>query len=129
MYTYRKQVTPNPGTPGSTSNYIIYSLDISGLAVYRIADVEIDAMLCDSGNPSTSKIYYRKIQIVDNALSPSSTIFTNPSYTYQENITTRLFLSGIDYIQSTSTLRVKTTNPTGASRNGTCSVTFKINFY
>jgi hypothetical protein len=32
MITYRKQVSPNATTPSGSTNYVIYELDITGIA-------------------------------------------------------------------------------------------------
>jgi hypothetical protein len=133
MYTYRKQVSPDPTTAASTTGYTIYSLDINSIATYKMADVEIIASLITNDmDPITSTIYYRKLQIVDDAVTPDYTYLpVNSSYTYKQD-PAYLFLSSIVYTQSGSgkgTIDIKTTNPTGASVSGTCFVHFKINFY
>lgn len=133
MYTYRKQVSPNPTTAASTSNYVIYSLDINNIATYKMADVEIIASLSTTNDPNNiSTIYYRKLQLVDSTLTP---IYIYPpknsSFNYNLN-TSDLYLSEISYVQSganNGNIQIKTTNPTGTSRTGTCFVHFKINFY
>jgi hypothetical protein len=62
MYTYRKQVSPNATTAASTSNFVIYSLDLNGIATNRMADVEVIASLSTTNDPNNiSTIYYRKL--------------------------------------------------------------------
>lgn len=135
MYTYRKQVFPNATTAASTSNFVIYSLDLNGIATNRMADVEVIASLSTTNDPNNiSTIYYRKLQLVDSTLSPNySYPPKNSSFNYNLN-TSDLYLSEISYVQSggginNGNIQIKTTNPTGTSRTGTCFVHFKINFY
>ena len=113
MYTYRKQVSPNTTTPASTTNYVVYSLDLNSIATYNMADVEVIASLYSADNVST--IYYRKLQLVNSALSPnydyppknSSFIFAIPE------TPTNVYLSKIQYIQSganNGNIEIQTTN-------------------
>ena len=136
MYTYRKQVSPNSTTPASTSNYVIYQLDISGIATYKMADVEVIASLSIDSSINISTIYYRKLQIVNTAITPDYGSYTagNSSFEYVTDPSTNLYLSEISYVQSggganNNNIQIKTTNPTGASKTGTCFIHFKINFY
>jgi len=133
MYTYRKQVSPNTTTPASTTNYVVYSLDLNSIANYKIADVEVIASLSIASELNISTIYYRKLQLVDPALNP---IYMYPpknsSFNYVLDVGSDLYLSKIQYIQSganNGNIEIQTTNPTGTSRTGTCFVHFKINFY
>jgi hypothetical protein len=134
MITYRKQVSPNTTTPASTTNYVVYSLDLNSIATYNMADVEVIASLVTTNGPSnTSTIYYRKLQLVNPALTP---IYAYPpknsSFDYVLDVGSDLYLSKIQYIQSganNGNIEIQTTNPTGTSRTGTCFVHFKINFY
>jgi len=134
MYTYRKQVSPNTTTPASTTNYVVYSLDLNSIATYNMADVEVIASLVTTNDPSnTSTIYYRKLQLVNPALTP---IYAYPpknsSFNYVLDVGSDLYLSKIQYIQSganNGNIEIQTTNPTGTSQVGTCFVHFKINFY
>jgi hypothetical protein len=133
MYTYRKQVVINAFTPASTSGYVIYELDINNIAQNKMADVEVIASLSTTNDPNNiSTIYYRKLQLVDSTLSPNySYPPKNSSFNYNLN-TSDLYLSEISYVQSGANngkIQIKTTNPTGTSRTGTCFVHFKINFY
>lgn len=135
MYTYRKQVSPNATTAASTSNFVIYSLDLTGIATNKMADVEVIASLSTTNDPNNiSTIYYRKLQIVDSTLSTTNSYVSPPknsSFNYNLN-TSDLYLSEISYVQSgtnNGNIQIKTTNPTGTSRTGTCFVHFKINFY
>ena len=131
MITYRKQVSPNPSTPPSTSGYIIYQLDINSLAANKMADVEIIASLSTALNTST--IYYRKLQIIDSLISPDySGPSNNSSFNYVLDVGVDLYLSEISYVQTgadAGKIQIKTTNPTGGPGVGTCFVHFKINFY
>ena len=135
MYTYRKQVSPNPTTPASTAGYVIYSLDLNSIATYNMADVEVIASLSITSDPNISTIYYRKLQLVSDALSPNySYPPKNSSFNYVADVGANLYLSEISYVQSggganNGNIQIKTTNPTGASKTGTCFVHFKINFY
>jgi len=131
MYTYRKQVYPNSTTPAGTSNYVIYQLDINGIANYKMADVEIIASLSIDPSTNTSTIYYRKLQIVNSATTPEYGTYTggNSSFEYVLDPSINLHLSEISYEQITGNIQIKTTNPTGASKTGNCFVHFKINFY
>jgi hypothetical protein len=135
MYTYRKQVSPNSTTAASTTNFVIYELDLNGIATNKMADVEVIASLSTANDPNNiSTIYYRKLQLVASTLSPNySYPPKNSSFNYNLN-TSDLYLSEISYVQSGSgasngNIQIKTTNPTGTSRTGTCFVHFKINFY
>jgi hypothetical protein len=133
MYTYKKQVSPNATTAASTSNFVIYSLDLNGIAANKMADVEVIASLSTINDPNNiSTIYYRKLQLVASTLSPNySYPPKNSSFNYNLN-TSDLYLSEISYVQSGANngkIQIKTTNPTGTSRTGTCFVHFKINFY
>ena len=133
MYTYRKQFSPNSTTPASTSNYVIYSLDLNSIATYNMADVEVIASLSITSDLNISTIYYRKLQLVDPALSPSYTYPPkNSSFNYVLDVGANLYLSEISYVQTSTNngnIQIKTTNPTGTSQTGTCFVHFKINFY
>jgi hypothetical protein len=135
MYTYRKQVSPNSTTPASTAGYVIYSLDLNSIATYNMADVEVIASLSITSDPNISTIYYRKLQLVSDALNP---IYTYPpknsSFNYAADVGINLYLSEISYVQSggganNGNIQIKTTNPTGTSKTGICFVHFKINFY
>ena len=94
MYTYRKQVSPNSTTPASTTNYVVYSLDLNSIATYNMADVEVIASLYSTENVST--IYYRKLQLVNPALTP---IYAYPpknsSFDYVLDVGSDLYLSKI----------------------------------
>jgi hypothetical protein len=129
MITYRKQIILNATTAASTTNFVIYQLDINSIATYKMADVEIITSLYVNNNVST--IYYRKLQLVDPALNPFySSPPTNSSFNFVEPPTpTDLYLSEILYNQSTGNIQIKTTNPTLASQSGICFAHFKINFY
>jgi hypothetical protein len=133
MYTYRKQVLVNSLTPASTADYVIYQLDINSIATYKMADVEIITSLCTIVNTST--IYYRKLQIIDPAISPDYSAFPagNSSFRYIADIAADLYLSEISYVQTgtnNGNIQIKTTNPTGSPSTGIpCFVHFKINFY
>jgi hypothetical protein len=137
MITYRKQVSPNSTTPASTSGYVIYSLDLNSISTYKMADVEIIASLSITSTLNISTIYYRKLQLVDPALSPSynspsPTNIKNSSFNYVADTPSNLYLSEISYVQTSTNngnIQIKTTNPTGTSQIGTCFVHFKINFY
>jgi len=133
MYTYRKQVSPNSTTPASTAGYVIYSLDLNSIATYNMADVEVIASLSITSDTNISTIYYRKLQLVNPALTP---IYAYPpknsSFNYVLDVGSDLYLSKIQYIQSganNGNIEIQTTNPTGTSKTGTCFVHFKINFY
>jgi hypothetical protein len=133
MITYRKQVSPNATTAASTTNFVIYELDINSIATYKMADVEIIASLSTTNDPyNISTIYYRKLQLVDSTLSPDySYPPKNSSFTYVADVGADLYLSEISYVQSggnAGKIQIKTTNPTASSRNGICFVHFKINF-
>lgn len=135
MYTYRKQVSPNATTAASTSNFVIYSLDLNGITTNKMADVEVIASLSTTNDPNNiSTIYYRKLQLVDSTLSPNYNYPPkNSSFNYNLN-TSDLYLSEISYVQSggginNGNIQIKTTNPTGTSKTGICFVHFKINFY
>ena len=132
MYTYRKQVVVNAFTPASTSGYVIYQLDINGIATNKMADVEIISSLNTGGiSPNfPSTIYYRKLQLVNQTLSPDYAYSPiNSSFTYVADIFINLYLSEISYDQSTGNIQIKTTNPTASPQSGICFVHFKINFY
>ena len=136
MYTYRKQVSPNANTAASTSNFVIYELDINSIAAHKMADVEVIASLSTANDPNNiSTIYYRKLQLVDSTLSPNySYPPKNSSFNYVVDVGADLYLSEISYVQSgggesNGKIQIKTTNPTGTSKTGTCFVHFKINFY
>ena len=133
MYTYRKQVSPNSTTPASTAGYVIYSLDLNSIATYNMADVEVIASLSITSDTNISTIYYKKLQLVNPALTP---IYAYPpknsSFNYVLDVGSDLYLSKIQYIQSganNGNIEIQTTNPTGTSKTGTCFVHFKINFY
>jgi hypothetical protein len=132
MYTYRKQVSPDPTTAASTTDYVIYTLDINSIATYKMADVEIIASLITDPDRITSTIYYKKLQIVDDTVTPDYSYSPiNSSYTYKQD-PAYLFLSNITYTQSgggKGRIDIKTTNPSGDIATGTCFVHFKINFY
>lgn len=133
MITYRKQVSPNSTTPASTSGYVIYSLDLNSISTYKMADVEIIASLSITSTLNISTIYYRKLQLVDPALSPTYALPPkNSSFNYVADAPSNLYLSEISYVQTSTNngnIQIKTTNPTGTSKTGTCFVHFKINFY
>jgi len=136
MYTYRKQVSPNSTTPSGSTNYVIYELDISSIANYKMADVEVIASLSIEPDTNISTIYYRKLQIVDTAISPDYAAYPagNSSFEYVVDAGSNLYLSEISYVQSgggasNNNIQIKTTNPTATSKTGTCFVHFKINFY
>ena len=135
MYTYRKQVVVNAFTPASTSGYVIYQLDINGIATNKMADVEIISSLNTGGiGPNnTSTIYYRKLQLVNQTLSPDYSYSPiNSSFTYVLDVGINLYLSEISYDQNganAGNIQIKTTNPAAESKSGTCFVHFKINFY
>jgi hypothetical protein len=101
-----------------------------------MADVEVIASLSTTNDPNNiSTIYYRKLQLVDSTLSPDySYPPKNSSFNYVADVGADLYLSEISYVQSggginNGNIQIKTTNPTGTSRTGTCFVHFKINFY
>ena len=137
MITYRKQILLNATTAASTTNFVIYQLNINSIATYKMADVEIITSL--STSPFTplniSTIYYRKLQIINDLVDPSYSGFLlgNSSFTFVTPTTpTNLYLSEISYRQTNpnrNKIQIKTTNPTGANQAGTCFVHFKINFY
>ena len=138
MYTYRKQVSPNATTAASTSNFVIYELNINSIATYKMADVEVIASLSTVNDPNNiSTIYYRKLQIVDSTLSPDYTYYpinSSFNYAFATGIDADLYLSEISYVQSgggasNGNIQIKTTNPAATSRTGTCFVHFKINFF
>jgi hypothetical protein len=132
MYTYRKQVIVNASTPANTSGYVVYELDINNIAQNKMADVEIISSLNTggSGPNNTSTIYYRKLQLVNQVLSPDYIYYPiNSSFTYVADIAINLYLSEILYDQSTGNIQIKTTNPTGDPSSGICFIHFKINFY
>lgn len=135
MYTYRKQVSPNPTTPSGSTNYVIYELDITGIAPNKMADVEVIASLSTTNDPNNiSTIYYRKLQIIDSTLNTTNSYILPPknssfNYAFATGIDADLYLSEISYDQTSGIIRVKTTNPAATSRTGTCFVHFKINFF
>jgi hypothetical protein len=136
MITYRKQILLNATTAASTTNFVIYQLNINSIATYKMADVEIITSLYVNNNVST--IYYRKLQLVDPTLNPS---YANPqpiniknsSFNFVEPPTpTNLYLSEISYDQNftnAGNIQIKTTNPTLALQSGNLFAHFKINFY
>ena len=136
MITYRKQVSPNSTTPASTTDYVIYQLDLNTAGGGRkMADVEIIASLSiNPFSPNISTVYYRKLQIIDPLITPNySYNAKNSSFEFvTPSSPTNLYLSGISYRQDDpdkNNIQILTTNPTGASQVGTCFVHFKINFY
>jgi len=135
MYTYRKQVSPNATTPSGSTDYVIYELDITGIAANKMADVEVIASLSTTNDPNNiSTIYYRKLQIIDSTLNTTNSYAQPPenssfNYAFPTGIDADLYLSEISYVQGTGIIQVKTTNPAATSRNGTCFIHFKINFY
>jgi hypothetical protein len=134
MYTYRKQVLVNATTAASTSNFVIYELNINSIANYKMADVEVISSLSTVNDPNNiSTIYYRKLQIVDSTLTPDYVYYPiNSSFNYVADVGADLYLSEISYVQSGASngnIQIKTTNPTFSLRNGICFVHFKINFF
>ncbi len=134
MITYRKQVSPNTTTPSGSTNYVIYELDITGIAPNKMADVEVIASLSTTNDPNNiSTIYYRKLQIIDSTLDTTNSYIQPPenssfNYAFSTGIDADLYLSEISYVQGAGIIQVKTTNPAATSRTGTCFVHFKINF-
>jgi hypothetical protein len=133
MITYRKQVSPNATTPLGSTDYVIYELNINGIAPKKMADVEVIASLSTTNDPNNiSTIYYRKLQLVDSTLSPNYSYPPENSsfnYAFSTGIDADLYLSEISYVQGAGIIQVKTTNPAATSRTGTCFVHFKINFF
>ena len=127
MYTYRKKIqVSHSATAGFSS---INTLSLSGFGSNKIADVEIKATLYDVANSKSSIVYYRKVQVVDPAVTISYTSLQDSSFSYAEDNTTAAYVYDITYNQATSSIIIRAQNSTGSTLNTICIIDYKINFY
>lgn len=128
MYTYRKKINVSQGlTPFSATT--INVLNLSGLGVNRIADVEIKVTLFDNINTKSSIYYYRNVQYVDPSAVPSYYSQNNSTFSYQEDNANAAYILSVSYNQSTSDINIVGFNPTGGLINSISVIDYKINFY
>lgn len=129
MYTYRKQIQVSQGIL-PLSSAVVNTLDLTGLANNKIADVEIKATLFDSNNSTSSIIYYRNVQIIDPAAAPGYTFQKDSSFNFTESTILSAYLLGnAVYNQGTSTIIITAFNSNVAPANVLCIIDYKINFY
>jgi len=129
MYTYRKQIQVSQGIL-PLSSAVVNTLDLSGLATNKIADVEIKATLFDNNNSTSSIIYYRNVQIIDPAAAPGYVFQKDSSFNFTESTILSAYLSGnAVYNQGTSTIIITAFNSGVAPTNVLCIIDYKINFY
>ena len=127
MYSYRKKIQlSHAATSGFSS---INNLSLGGFGTNKIADVEIKATLYDVSNSKASIYYYRQLQIVDPSVTIGAVFSNNSTFSYKETTTTAAYLYDIYYDQTSSTIIIRASNPTGSTLNTSCIIDYKINFY